>query len=67
MELPKTYTTEEAGKLLHLSPFTVRDACRIGRLPCNRRGGRFVITEEQLQAYLTGVPYQPKPKNKKQK
>lgn len=65
MELPKTYTTEEASQILHLSPLTVRDACRIGRLPCNRRGGRFVITEEQLEAYVLGKPFEPKPKNNK--
>lgn len=66
MELPKVYTTEQVANILGLAPISVRDACRIGRIPCNRRGGRFVVTETQLRDYLTGQPYQPKPKNKKQ-
>lgn len=63
--LLKTYSTASASKLLHLSIITVRDYCRKGVIPCNRRGNRFVITPEQLNAYLRGAPYVPKAKNKK--
>lgn len=67
MELPKVFSVNEVADILGLVPISVRDACRIGRIPCNRRGARFVITEQQLTAYILGQPYQPKLKAKKQK
>jgi predicted site-specific integrase-resolvase len=62
MDLPKMYSTALAAELLGLAQITVRDMCRDGRLPCNRRNGRFVITEEQLVQHVVGKPYEPKTK-----
>jgi excisionase family DNA binding protein len=65
VELPKVYTTEQVAEMLGYAQISVRDMCRLGKIPCNKRGSRYVVTEQQLHEYLVGKPYQPKAKKQK--
>ena len=47
------YTTAEVAKLLGKAEFTVRQWCLISRINAvKQRGGRWVISHEELQRYL---------------
>lgn len=51
----ETYSTKEAGRILQLAPYTVREYCRQGRLRATQtRGGRGNRREYRLtQAEIT--------------
>lgn len=49
------YTTTEAAELLGLSPPSVRDAVRRGRLHTERKGGRNLIVAEEVDRYRAEV------------
>ena len=54
-DLPKTYTVEEVARILNYkSAESVRRLIKSNKIPAIRVGGRYLITEENLQKLLKG-------------
>lgn len=51
----RLYTREEAAKVLNVSLKTISNYIRSGRLPAQTVRGRYVITEKNLIAFLSGA------------
>lgn len=47
--IPKLYTTAEAGKFLRLSGVGVRDLCRAGKLPARKLRNRWFLTTDDIR------------------
>lgn len=58
----KFLTTAEASHVLGVCGDHLRLLVRQGKIQCNKRGGRYVYSEKQLQKYAQGVPFAPKAK-----
>lgn len=50
----RVYTVQELANLLRLTPQTVRRFLKEGRIPARKVGGKWLVTEEALRAYLEG-------------
>ncbi len=57
----EVYTVEEAATLLHVKPRTIRECIQSGRLGASKVGRSYIITEEDIQAFLMG-PARVKPR-----
>lgn len=51
----KVYTVTEAAELLDITPQTVRGYIKNGKLHAQRVGRPYLISEEAIKAFLTGV------------
>jgi excisionase family DNA binding protein len=45
-------TTDEAGEILHITPWHVSRLCRDGVIGCSHPGRRYLIPVESLEEYL---------------
>lgn len=50
----RLYTPDEVAEIVGLSAFTVRQAIRDGELPAAKLRGRWRISPEDLDAWITG-------------
>jgi len=50
----KTYTVEEAAKILQVTPYTIRAWLKAGKLPGRKVGGVWRILDSALEDFLTG-------------
>jgi len=48
------YTQEEAAQLLGISKATIAKYIKTGRMPARRIGRRYMLTQEDLKAFLHG-------------
>jgi len=54
MTEPKLYGVKEAGKMLRVTPVTIRTWITQGRLPATKIGKSWIITEGTLKAIIKG-------------
>ena len=57
--MTKYLTTEEVANTLRMKPYRVLELCREGTLPAARPGGRWLITQADLDAYVASGSNQP--------
>lgn len=48
-------TPIDAARILGRAPQWVRDQCRLNNIPHRKFGGRYVLTREDLDAYLAST------------
>lgn len=52
----KFFTVEEVGEIFGLHPVTIRNMMRLKRIPARKFGGRWYISEANLQQALDARP-----------
>lgn len=50
--MDEVYTTREAGRVLGLTSYGVRNAIKLGQLKAEKFGTNYAITREALEEYL---------------
>ncbi len=60
----KIYTLPEVAELLQCNKMTARTYVRTGRLPANKVGKNYLITEDSLREFITGTHLVKKPDKK---
>ena len=50
----KTYTVEEVSKQLDISPRTVREYIRKGKLKAVKIGNKYIISEDNYRRFVNG-------------
>lgn len=50
----KVYTLKEVSELLKTSERTLLTYIKAGKLDANKIGGKWIVTHENLQAFITG-------------
>lgn len=58
-QLPEFMTVPEVAEVLRMGAQGVRRAIRAGRLPARKVGRGYLITSEDLRAYLDSLPTTP--------
>ena len=50
----KSYDVQEAAELINLTPKSIRNYIKAGKIRAQKLGTRYYITEENLQSFLRG-------------